>query len=63
MELKSYQRDVLKNLRRYLELISQTDNYAQAYFIHIVGYNLTSILICITTKMLREFHQPMSRGS
>ena len=31
MELKSYQRDVLKNLRRYLELISQTDNYAQAY--------------------------------
>jgi hypothetical protein len=30
MELKSYQRDVLKNLRRYLELISQTDNYAQA---------------------------------
>ena len=31
MELKSYQRDVLNNLRRYLELIAQTGNYVQTY--------------------------------
>lgn len=31
MELKSYQRAVLNNLKRYLELMGKTNNYSQAY--------------------------------
>ncbi|MCM1167165.1 MAG: DEAD/DEAH box helicase family protein [Lachnospiraceae bacterium] len=31
MELKSYQKDVIKNLRRYLELMNASGDYAKAY--------------------------------